>query len=269
MGFLVESAAEYIYGGLMKNSDSDETDQRESAGLFNKTHWSVVMRAKDNSYTALDILFNQYRDPMVHFLLKCGRSTDQAEDLVQGFCAKLLDPKRTHFLTNVSEQNGKFRTFLLSSLKNYIGDETDKKNTLKRGKGIFHDSLDEVDSDDNPLVSPASSSLSADLEYDRAWAQTILRNSLSKLKNHYTSLNQVNLYNMLEPVLHEDDSVPTYCDIATRLGMTEGAIKVAALRMRRKLQDYIRNDLMQTVSNEVEFEEELAYLISLFGKTHV
>lgn len=246
--------------------DAEAEDEKpKPEKLFTTTHWSVVLRAKDNSLTALDTLFNQYRKPLVVHLLRRGRTPEQAEDLVQGFCANLLKPDRKHFLANVSKPKGKFRTFLLNSLINYILDEVDKENTLKRGEGKIPDSLDEVDSDGEFVCSQKNpSAISADLEYDRAWARTILRNSLHRLEKGYARRDGSSLFIALEPALHDDETSPSYREIAARLGMTEGAVKKAAFQMRKNLQKLIQDELMQTVSNEVEFNEERAYLISLF-----
>ena len=247
----------------MKLSDGAGADLPKRSGLFTTTHWSVVLCAKDKSFTALDTLFNQYRNPMVRFLLIQGRTQERAEDLVQGFCAKLLKPDRKYFLTNVSPQKGRFRTFLLAALKNYILDEYDKEFTLMRGEGIIPASLDEVDSDDKPVHSPASSALSADLEFDRDWAKTIIRNSLNRLEKDFADREKEHLFTALEPNLLAEETSLTYRDIAARLGMTEAAVKQESHRMKRKLRELIDDELMQSVSNEVEFNEERKYLRSI------
>ena len=146
--------------------------------LFAATRWSVVKRAREDSTMALNQLFTQYREPLLIYPIARGQSRDSAEDLVQGFCAHLLS---RDFLARVAPDKGRFRTFLLNCLQNYVRDQIDKANTLKRGEGKAPDSLDETDADGKPLRTPASNAASADLEFDKAWARTILANGLHRL----------------------------------------------------------------------------------------
>ncbi|SPE60832.1 putative RNA polymerase, sigma-24 subunit, ECF subfamily [Verrucomicrobia bacterium] len=234
----------------------------DSAKLFNTTQWSIVRRAKDDSVTALNDLFTRYREPLIKYLLGKSLTRDQAEDFVQGFCAHLL---RRDFLAKVAQCKGKFRTFLLNSLNHYTSDQRDVDGAQKRGGGKRPGSLDETDADGEPLLSPASPASTADLEYDRAWGRAILDNSLHKLEQESAATGGAALYGLLEPVFHHDETSLAYREIAGRLEMTEGAVKVAAHRMRRRLGGLICEEIRQTVSNEAEFEEELAYFKSLFG----
>jgi RNA polymerase sigma factor (sigma-70 family) len=231
--------------------------------LFETTHWSIIRRAQHNSATALNHLFVQYREPMIVHLLGKQHTRDEAEESVQGFCVHLL---KKDFLVNVAEQKGKFRTFLLTALNNYLRDQIDHARAIKRGEGRVPESLDEVDADGVPNLSPVSPGLTADLEYDKAWAQTVLRNSLRRLEEESTHSGHGSLCRALEPVLFDDETSPSYREVAAQLGMTEGAVKVAAHRLRQRLRGLIREEIMQTVCDEAELEEELAYLISLFGR---
>jgi RNA polymerase sigma-70 factor (ECF subfamily) len=235
-----------------------------SARLFATTQWSVVLRAKDDSVTALNDLFTRYREPLIVFVrIKYDRN--QAEEIVQGFCAHLLEQK---FLANVALQKGKFRTFLLTSLEHYIFDLKDKANTLKRGEGKIPVSLDETYPDGQPRHSPMSPKVSPDIEYDRAWAHTIVCNALHQVEKEYADSGHPNLCQALEPALYKDETSPDYRVIADSFGMTEGAVKVAAYRIKNRLRELIRDELMQTVSNAAEFKEELTYLFNLLSQAH-
>jgi len=237
-----------------------------SAKLFNTTHWSIVQRAKEESITALGHLFAEYREPMIVHLL--GKhyihSRDEAEEFVQGFCVHLL---KRNFLGNVAQSKGRFRTFLLTSLDHYLHDKLDEANALKRGSGRAAVSLDATDTQGEPLHSPASSAASADLEYDQAWACAVLGNSLRQLEEESGATGHASLCQALEPALYGDETSPSYREIAGRLGLTEGAVKTAAHRLRRRLRGLIQEQIMQTVSNEEEYHEELAYLIKLLGRS--
>ena len=162
-------------------------DQPENSGPFPRTHWSIVLRAKDESSTALNTLFTKYRRPMIVYALKWRNDAAWAEDLVQSFCAHLLRPEKPNFLTNVDPQKGKFRTFLLTCLKHFIIAHIEKEQAEKRGGGQATDSLDETDDDGTLLHSPKSSELPADIEYDKAWAKTLVDNSFRQLKEEYAA----------------------------------------------------------------------------------
>jgi len=251
----------------MKSWDNDGANQSDPSGRFNKTQWSVVLRAKNDSFTALDTLFTRYRKPMIIHVHGKGFTPDRAEDIVQGFCERLIKRGAKHFLVNVAPWKGKFRTFLLTSLDNYIRDEIASGNAIKRGEGISADSLEEVDSEGMLVREPKVSTPSADLEYDRAWAQTILHNSLQQLKKGYSENGKAGLYSSLEPVMYGDSSSLSYSEIGKRFGKSEDAVKKEAQRMREKFRVLIQEELKQTVSSEDDFKEELAYLISLFGQS--
>src|ERR1039457_4730915 len=129
-------------------SRGDDTGSRpsEAAKLFAKTHWSLVQRAKEDSITALNHLFTQYREPMIVHLLGKSNTRHEAEELVQGFCVHLVNQR--DFLGNVAQHKGKFRTFLLNALNNYIRDQIDRTHACKRGEGRQPDSLDETRSEE-------------------------------------------------------------------------------------------------------------------------
>ena len=152
----------------MAADEHTDAGQLPPPGLFRTTHWGLVLGAQENSETALDALFQFYHRPLLIWLQK--RANDYAplepEDLLQGFCEHLLGRE---FLSNVRPENGKFRTFLLTSLKNYVRDRRDKDNTLKRGGGQSLNSLQETDDQGQPLHDPAASSATPDVEFDRAW----------------------------------------------------------------------------------------------------
>ena len=249
----------------MDLEDDNGVDQPENSGLFTRTHWSVVLRAKDESTTAMDTLFTKYRSPMIAYVVKRGFAPDRAEDAVQDFCGHLLDPNKKHFLANVDPNKGRFRTFLLNSLRNFISDRIRHEKTKKQGGGKAPDSLDETDSEGEVLHSPKSSGLSADLEFDRAWAKTIVQNSLRGLEAIYTRRGKAKFYQAVEPVIHGDPTSESYRKIAVRFGMTEGAVKVAIHEMRKLLLKLIRGEIKQTVKDKDELKDEFAYLINLLS----
>ena len=234
-----------------------------SSGLFADTHWSLVMRAKDDSATALNSLCLAYRAPLVVWLRCRGEKPEDAEDRVQGFFEHLL---HREFLRNVAPEKGRFRIFLLAAFQNYLCDQHKRAGAAKRGGGQIPQSLEETDGEGQPLHTPASASPSPDKEYDRAWAGAILANALRRLSAECARTGHAALCTALEPALFADDDAPAYAQIGQELGLTEAAVKMAARRIRQWFKGLIRDEVRQTVASGSDLEEELYYLLSLFEK---
>jgi RNA polymerase sigma-70 factor (ECF subfamily) len=248
-------------------SGSQTTARDQAPGLFAATHWSIVLQAKAKSETALESLCSSYRAPLLVYLRdslqKHGQSAQDAEDLLQGFFAHLLTRE---FLQNVGPEKGKFRTFLLVSLKNYLRDEHSRNVAQRRGSGRVIESLQATDDSGQPLHDPAAQDVGPDRDYDRAWARALLSNSLARLEQECRQAGHSALFSALEPVMFADETALPYRESAEKLSMSEGALKVAAHRIRSRLKGLIREEVQQTVTNTEEWEEEVRYLVSLFGK---
>lgn len=233
--------------------------------LFALTRWSLIRQAKDESATALNTLCLNYRAPLL-VLVRCRNLAIpgyDAEDLVQGFFAVLL---RRDFLANVAEHKGRFRTFLLNAFEHFLSDLRIREAALKRGAGVAPDSLHETDGQGQLLQDPAAPGPDPGETVDRAWAEAVLAAALRRLTEEAAASGHAALVAALEPVFFADDAAPSYAEIAGRLGLTEGAVKTAAHRMRKRLGALIREEVRDTVANEADLEAELAYLLTLFRK---
>jgi RNA polymerase sigma-70 factor (ECF subfamily) len=233
------------------------------AGAFATTHWSLVLRAADKSEAALETLFGQYREPLLVWLRSRGLPPADAEDLLHSFLEGML---RREALSTVAREKGRFRTFLLACLKHHLQDQRDKQMASKRGAGQAVASLDETDEEGLALHQPASTGATPDLQYDRAWAESVMANSLRRLQEECADQGHAALYAALEPAMFADDTASPYREIGTNLGMSEGAVKVAASRIRTRLRGIVREEIMQTVANEEDWQDEVRYLIQLFGR---
>ena len=238
-------------------------ERSEPAGIFATTHWSVVLRARDKSEEALEILLKQYRQPLFVWLRAQSYSVEDAEDLLHGFLAGFL---RREAFRAVASEKGKFRTFLLRCLKNHIRDERDRNLAAKRGGGQVLESLDQTDAEARNITPPASNEPAPDLEYDRAWAKSVLDNSFRKLEEECGRRGQKDLYSAIEPAIFSDDTASPYSEIGARLGISEGAVRMAASRIRARLRELVREQVMQTGAAEADWQEEVRYLIHLFGR---
>lgn len=246
---------------MLEDGNADRNDGPGRA-LFDATRWSIVLRAREKSESALAALCETYRRPLLTWLRIQGYAPEQAEDAVQGFFAHILSRA---FLENVAREKGSFRTFLLRCLKNYLRDEYHRQTAAKRGGTHAPLSLDETDGEGQKVREPAANGAAPDREFDRAWAKAVIANALIRLEAEYASQGNSALCAELKPAMSVDDNAPSYAQIASRLGMSEGAVKVAAHRMRNRLATIIRNEVSQTVANESDLEEEVRYLIQLFA----
>jgi DNA-directed RNA polymerase specialized sigma24 family protein len=247
----------------MASDSEDSTQHSDQAGLFATTHWSVVLHAKEDSFTALSALCATYRRPLIVWLRSRGFAPTDAEDIVHGCLQQLL---RRDFLQNVGSEKGRFRTFLLSCLKNYLQDEYKKGAAGKRGGGQANLSLDQTDPEGKPIDAPGSPQAGPDWEYDRAWAQAVLTNALRRLSVECARQGHAAMFSLLEPVLFCDKTASPYRQIGARLGLSEDAVKTAAYRIRVRLKGLIREEVRQTMGNQEDWKQEVRYLIQLFGQ---
>ena len=240
-----------------------ETNRQADPGLFIATQWSVVMSARDKSEGALNSLCQNYRQPLIIWLRARGYSPHDAEDLVQGLFAQLLG---RDFLNNIAKEKGLFRTFLLRCLKNHLMDEHAKNIAGRRGSGQKTESLDVTFDGEDKVHDPADPNSTPDQAFDRAWAANLLANTLRRLHEECARQGHAPLCSELEPVMYQDDTASGYREIGIRLGMSEAAVKMAASRIRTRLKGIVRDEILQTVSNEQDWQSEVQYLLQLFGR---
>ena len=234
----------------------------ESPGLFPLTQWSAILPSGKTGEASLAAVYETYREPLLLYLLCLRYKPEDAADLVQGFFAELL---RYDSLASVSPKKGRFRTFLISSLKHYLSDQRDRANAVKRGGGQPLLSVEELMAKQG--IDPALVDRNGpDWIYDRAWANTVLRVALRRLEEEAAQAGRSALFAALTPIMHQDGDAASYKEVAARLGMTEGAVKVAAKRLRDRLHHLIRQQVRQTVADPQELAAELRYLIELLGQ---
>ena len=231
---------------------------------FVTTHWSVVLAAGDvaslRSNEAMEKLCSAYWYPLYAYVRRKGHSVADAEDLTQQFFAQLLENK----LVGQCRREGKFRSFLLASLEHFLAKEWNYAHRQKRGGGQTFLSLDDANAEARYQREPADE-LTAERIYDRRWAMMILDSAMTRLREEYAAGSKTELFQQLEGILSGEKSEAPYAEIATGLGMTEGAVKVAAHRLRQHYGELVRAEVTQTVSNPAELEEEIR---SLFAALH-
>lgn len=209
---------------------------------------------------ALEELCRTYWYPLYAYIRRQGQSREDAEDLTQAFFARFL---ARNYLEGLRSEKGKFRAFLLAALKHFLANEWDRANRLKRGSGVTPLSLDWQSADTRYQIDPADN-LSPDKLYDRAWAVTLLERVIARLRDESAAGTQSKLFEQLKPFLMVGKSAIPYADAAAALGLTEGAVRVAVHRLRRRYRQLLREEIGQTLSDPAQVEEEMRALFNAF-----
>ena len=236
-----------------------------SAVWFQTTHWSVVWRARHQnpaaSVEAMEKLCRTYWRPLYSFIRREGHGVEEARDLTQAFFARLLEKE---WLAHLQDQRGKFRSFLLTLLKNFLSDERDRANALKRGGGRTVIHLDELEAAEREALEPANA-LTAEQEFERRWALALIERTHQRLRDEYTAGDKLPLFEALKDAQFGGRGGLTYAELGSRLGLSESALKSAALRLRRRQAEIIREEIAQTVTSKDEMEEEIRHLMAVLG----
>lgn len=243
--------------------ESKTDDSGSPPRLFATTHWSVIGKAGNHDEQSLNTLCETYREPLLIYLRCIGKDHETASDLVQGFFEQLL---KHDFLDGVTREKGRFRTFLIASLKHYLSDQYDRQCAAKRGGGVQPASLDVVDEASHPALQVTDPRIGPDRAFDRAWAETVFAHALTRLRQECVMAGRGDLFAAVEPLMHQDEDAPSYREAASQLGMSDGALRLAAKRLRDRLRHLIREEIRQTVADERQWESELRYLVELFSR---
>jgi RNA polymerase sigma-70 factor (ECF subfamily) len=233
---------------------------------FRTTHWSVVLAATRHEspqrQSALATLYQTYWYPLYAFVRRQGRNHQEAEDLTQGFFAHLLGKQG---LGSVHPENGRFRSYLLASLKNFLANDWDSNHAIKRGGDREIVSWESQSGEDRYRREPAHD-LSPEKLFERSWALTVIETVLKHLRKEYTQAGKGRLFDSIQSHLSEDDGGATYAAMAARLDRTEGAVKMAVLRLRQDFRHRLRSEIAQTVADAGEIDDELRHLFVCLGR---
>jgi DNA-directed RNA polymerase specialized sigma24 family protein len=229
---------------------------------FAATQWSMVLRAQERNTAlaqdALEQLCQLYWYPLYGFVRRGGYDVPTAEDLTQDFFVRIT---QKDFLHSVDRSKGKFRSFLLASLKNFLANERARSRAAKRGGGRLNFSLD-AEMAENRFKAEPFHEATPEKAFDRAWAVALLDNALASLKQEYVERGSAELFDAVLPYLSGDRDQSSYALVAARLNTTEAAIKMAVVRLRRRYGQMLRSKVGQTVASEAELNEELRHLFT-------
>ncbi len=211
---------------------------------------------------ALERLCTYYWHPVYSFIRRSGIAPHEAEDLTQSFFAYLLE-KET--IKRVDKKKGRFRSFLLAAISNFLANERDKARTLKRGGQREIISFDQVTGEGVFLKEPVDL-LTPEMLFDRRWAAVLVDKVLGRLEREYVLAGKTNLFETLRPALTTEIEDGLRKEWAEKLGMTVGSIKVALHRMRRRFGELLRKEVAHTVATSDEIDQELRHLLAAIGR---
>ncbi len=229
---------------------------------FATTHWSVVLAAAGDSAesaAALEQLCRTYWHPLYAYVRRLGHLPHDAQDLTQAFFAELL---RKEYFRAADRQRGKFRSFLLTSLRHFMTHEWEKACALKRGGGAVPLSWDEETAEQWYHQETGRHS-NPERAYDRSWALRVFERSLSRLRQECHDGGKASQFDQLKKYLTQDPDPGAYNAEAANLGLSSNALAVTVHRLRQRYAALVREEVAQTVAQPDQIEEELRYLISL------
>jgi RNA polymerase sigma factor (sigma-70 family) len=235
------------------------------ARQFATTHWSVVLTANcpdgARAQVALDKLCQTYWYPLYAFVRRHGYGPQDAEDLTQAFFAFFLERKA---LATVDRAKGKFRSFLLASLRYFLANEWDRAQAQKRGGGHPIISLDAATAEARYRLEPADNA-SPDKVFERNWVLTLMGQVLERLGAEQEATGKKTQFEKLRHCLMGDPEAPAYAELANTFGLSQDAVRMAVSRLRRRYRELLREEIAQTVSSPAEIDEEIQHLFAVLG----
>jgi RNA polymerase sigma factor (sigma-70 family) len=227
--------------------------------VFVTTHWSVVLTAGRSDTTrariALEKLCQTYWYPLYAYVRRRGYSPEDAQDLTQEFFACLLE---RNAVATVAPEKGRFRSFLLASMNHFLADEWDKARAQKRGGGKVM--LLDFQTAETRLGEHTAAGLTPEQAFEQRWAIALLEHVYRQLEQEHREQGKAALFDALRYTLTGSSRSAPYADLARKLDLTEGAVKVAVHRLRQRYRVLLRQAIADTVSSPEEVEDELRYL---------
>jgi RNA polymerase sigma-70 factor (ECF subfamily) len=246
---------------------ADEQQEPASSGSrqFATTRWSLVLaagqRRSPQSSAALATLCENYWYPLYAYVRRRGHEADEAQDFTQAFFARLLEKND---LAAADPGRGRFRSFLLASLKHFLANEWDRARAEKRGGGRSVLSIDFGTAEERYRAEP-SHDLTPEKIFERRWAFVLLENVLARLHDESAQAGKADSFDRLKGFLTGEQTQVTYGQLAAELNMSEGAVKVAVHRLRRRYRELLRAEIEETVADPQVIDQEIRDLFSALG----
>jgi RNA polymerase sigma factor (sigma-70 family) len=237
-----------------------------AVGAFRTTHWTVVLQAarpdEARSTDAFAQLYRDYWPPLYAYVRRRGLNPAEAEDITQGFFLRLIEKSA---LANLQREGGRFRSYLLGGLKNFMANEWDRAQTQKRGSGQVSISLN-AEEGETCFLSLKDAGGTPESIFERQWVFTLLAQVMGQLQAEEDASGKSPFFQDAKPHLQGERSGLPYAEIAARHAMSEGAVKVAVYRLRQRYGELLRETIARTVSSAAEVEDELRHLLRVMAE---
>ncbi|MBT5706874.1 MAG: sigma-70 family RNA polymerase sigma factor [Verrucomicrobia bacterium] len=233
---------------------------------FNTTHWSLVLAAKPDASDpgaarkALESLCKAYWYPLYAFVRQQGFSSSDSQDLTQSFFATFIEKEG---FAPADPKRGRFRSYLLGSLKNFLNHDRERRHAKKRGGGVPIIELDALDPEARYVLEPAQS-WDPEARFNREWAQEVNSRALRKLKSESERSGKGQHFEVLKESLTGIE--PDRVKMARRLNLSDGALKVAVHRIRKRYREWLRAEIAETVADQAEVQDEMRCLVAALIK---
>jgi RNA polymerase sigma-70 factor (ECF subfamily) len=246
------------------NPDQESVPGRapaQSGDEFPSTIWMRVEQARDagaaHSREALAELCAAYWHSVYAFIRRKGNDPDRAADLTQDFFTLLIEPGA---LASVAQGKGKFRSFLMAACSHFLSNRRVYEQALKRGGGRPPVSIDQLEAENRLRLEPFHE-MTPERIFLRQWATTLLERVMAKLQSQAAAKGKAHLFEQLRPAILGKESAPSYAQIASSLGVSEGSVKVTVHRFRERYRSLLREEIARTVDDPSEIEQEITTLI--------
>lgn len=232
------------------------------AGAFTTTRWSVVLAAghedASRASSALEHLCAAYWYPLYAYVRRQGHGPEDAQDLTQDFFARFIGKG---YFRRADPARGRFRTFLLTSLKHFLVNEWHKGQAERRGGGVTPVSWDQHEAEERYRLEPTDG-LTPETIYERRWAVTLLEGVLARLREEFQADGKAKLFEAIKSCVSDPTETESSAGIAARLGMTEGAVRAAAHRLRGRYRELLRAEVARVVAAPADVDDEIRHLVA-------
>jgi DNA-directed RNA polymerase specialized sigma24 family protein len=236
------------------------------AQAFPHTRWSLVLAARQHtspeSAAALEAVCRAYWYPLYAYVRRCGQSPHDAQDITQEFFQRLLEKR---WLESADRAKGRLRTFLVTAVKRFMAKEWRRISAQKRGGGTIHLPIDTAFAESRYAADPGAR-CAAGAVFDRQWALTLLELTLERLQAEFKAAGKANDFNVLKDFLTVSHAVIDYRTAAARLGVSEGAARVAVHRLRKRFRELYREEISQTLPNHADVDAEMRHLANALAQ---
>jgi RNA polymerase sigma-70 factor (ECF subfamily) len=231
-----------------------------SGGRFATTRWSLVIAAAEPGATgsadALAALCESYWHPVYHYIRRSGRDGDAARDLTQAFFTRMI---AKNDVRQADRDRGKFRTFLLASVRHFLANEHDAATAQKRGGGAAHLPSD-ADEEERRYAREPVDRDTPDRLFERRWALSVIDTAMTRVAEQYADGDRRRLFELLRPSLAGEEPT-SYEELSAKLNTTPGALRVALHRLRRAFREALRDVILETVEKPEDVDDELRFLL--------